>query len=79
MHEGALVCVCVACMDTHAHTADEQDYSGAFCLNKEDGGSVVQIVIERVSHHSNWSPVSNSSTDVRILCVPIVCQSRLEM
>lgn len=38
--------MCVS--EAHTHTGDERDYSEPFCLNKEDRGSLVQIVIEIV-------------------------------
>lgn len=42
------VCVCACEAHTHTHTADDGDYSEPLCLNKEDRGSLVQIVIEIV-------------------------------
>lgn len=42
------VCVCVRVRHIHTHTADDGDYSEPLCLNKEDRGSLVQIVIEIV-------------------------------
>lgn len=41
-------CVCVRVRHIHTHTADDGDYSEPLCLNKEDRGSLVQIVIEIV-------------------------------
>lgn len=42
------MCVCVRVRHIHTHTADDGDYSEPLCLNKEDRGSLVQIVIEIV-------------------------------
>lgn len=41
-------CVSVYLCEARTHAGDERDYTELFCLNKEDRGSLVQIVIEIV-------------------------------